>query len=120
MSEIQKIALSKALAMLQGAGAKYIVVLPTGEEHHHGDLKLAPQETARKRVVILPMGTYKKVYEPILKSLQVGNTAFIPCPEGMTLHALQSAATAWCCNQWGKGSAMSHCTGEGVEIMRIA
>lgn len=120
MSEIQKLALAKALAMLKGAGAKYIVVLPDGTEHVLGDLKLAAPDPVRKRHQIVPMGTYKKIYEPVLKGLEIGMTAIVPCGDGIDGKALQSACTAWCNTQWGTGAAMSHRTENGVEIMRVA
>lgn len=119
LSELQKIALNKALAMLKAAGTKYIVVLPTGEEITHGDLKLASPEQARKRVQVVPMGTYKKLYEPVLKNVEVGEIVHISS-EGHDPKGLQSACTAWCSTHWGKGSAMSHLTDTGVEIMRVA
>ena len=120
MSEIQKLALAKALAMLKGAGAKYIVSMPDGTEHSLGDLKLAPPKKERKRRQVVPMGTYKKLYEPILKGLEIGGTAFVPCPEGLDSKGLQSACTAWCNGQWGVGACMSHRTDTGIEIMRVA
>lgn len=120
LSEIQKLALNKALAMLKGAGCKYIVLLPDGTEHVLGDLKLAPPEQTRKRVQVVPMGTYKKIYEPLLKDLEIGEIAFVPCPEGLDGKGMQSACTAWCNGQWGTGSAMSHRTDTGVEIIRVA
>lgn len=119
MNEIQKLALNKALAMLKGAGAKYIIVLPDGTEHVLGDLKLAAPEPVRKRHQVVPMGTYKKIYEPHLKDLQVGEVALVPT-EGVDGKALQSACTAWCNGQWGIGACMSHRTEHHVEVMRIA
>lgn len=119
MSEIQKLALNKALAMLKGAGAKYIIVLPDGTEHVLGDLKLAVPEKPRTRKQVVPMGTYKKIYEPHLKTLQVGEVALIPT-EGVDGKALQSACTAWCNGQWGLGACMSHRTEQHIEIMRVA
>lgn len=119
MSEIQCIALAKALALLKGSGAKYIVINSEGTEFTHGDLKLAPPEPERKRKQIVPMGTYKNVYEPVLKGMEVGQVSVIPCGE-LDGKALQSACTAWCSTNWGKGSALSHKTETGVEIMRLA
>ncbi len=122
MNEIQKLALAKAFAMLKGSGAKYIVVLPDGTEHIFGDLKLAPPEPEvkpRTRKQLVPMGTYKKIYEPHLKDLQVGEVALVPV-EGVDGKALQSACTAWCNGQWGLGACMSHRTERHVEVMRIA
>lgn len=119
MNEIQKLALNKALAMLKGAGAKYIVVLPDGTEHILGDLQLAPPEKPRRRIQTVPMGTYKKIYEPLLKDLEVGSVALVPT-EGVDGKALQSACTAWCNGQWGLGACMSHRTEQHIEIMRVA
>tara|TARA_R110000868_G_scaffold3730_2_gene23090 strand:- start:109 stop:477 length:369 start_codon:yes stop_codon:yes gene_type:complete len=122
MSELRQIALSKALAMLRGAGTKYIVIDGDGTEFIHGDLKLAPpapEVKPRTRKVLVPMGTYNNVYEPILKDLQSGQTAVIPY-NGLDSKGLQSACTAWCSKQWGKGSTMSHQSPDGLEIMRIA
>lgn len=122
MTEIQQLALSKALAMLKGAGAKYIVVLPDGTEHALGDLKLAPPEPEvkpRTRTQLVPMGTYKNIYEPLLKNLEVGGVAMVPT-EGVDARGLQSACTAWCNTKWGVGACMSHRTDSHVEIMRVA
>ncbi len=117
LSEIQQVALSKALAMLKGAGAKYIVVLPDGAEHVLGDLKLAPR--ARKRVQVVAPGTYKKIYEPLLNTLEVGDVAQVPVDQ-FDGKALQSACISWSNRQWGVGSCISHRTKKHIEIMRIA
>lgn len=122
MTFIQQFALSKALAMLKGAGAQYIVRLPDGTEHVLGDLKLAPPEPEvkpRTRRQLVPMGTYKTIYEPHLKGLKAGEVALVPT-EGVDDKALQSACTAWCNKQWGVGACISHRTNSHVEIMRIA
>lgn len=119
LSELQKLALNKAFAMLKGAGCKYIVVLPDGTEHTLGDLKLAPREQPRKRHQVVPMGTYKKIYEPVLKVMEIGQMVHLSA-EGHDPKGLQSACTAWCSSNWGKGSAMSHLTATGVELMRVA
>jgi hypothetical protein len=122
MSELRQIALSKALAMLRGAGTKYIVIDGDGTEFTHGDLKLAPPPSEvkpRTRNVQVPMGTYHKMYEPILKDLQPGQTAVIPY-NGLEPKGMQSACSAWCNKPWGSGSTMSHQAPNGLEIMRIA
>ena len=122
LGELQKIALAKALAMLRAADAKYIVVLPGGTELAHGDLKLAPPEPAikpRTRKQVVPTGTYKKAYDPFLKGMQVGQSVRIPY-NGLDPEGLQSACTAWCSSNWGKGSAMSHKAEDAVEVIRIA
>ena len=119
LGELQKLALSKALAMLRAADAKYIVVLPGGTEIAHGDLKLAPPETKITRKRVVPIGTYKKIYDPILRGMQVGQIVKIPY-DGHDKHGLQSACTAWCSSNWGKGSALSHMTADALEVMRIA
>ena len=121
MSEIQQIALSKALALLRGAGAKYIVIDIDGTEFSHGDLKLASPEPevkpiTRKRLV--PVGTYNDVYEPLLKDLQPGQTVSVPY-SGLAPKGLQSAASAWCCHKWGPGAVMSHKGPDALEVMRL-
>ena len=122
MNEIQQIALSRALAMLRGSGAKYIVIDADGTEFSHGDLKLAPPEPEvkpRTRKVLVPMGTYKNVYSPIIKNLQVGQAASIPY-NGLDPEGMQSACTAWCSKQWGNGSTMTHKAPEALEVIRVA
>jgi hypothetical protein len=122
MSEIQQIALSKGLAMLRGAGAKYIVIDADGTEFIHGDLKLAPPEPEvkpRTRKVLVPMHTYRNVYAPVLKDLQVGQAASIPY-SGLDPVGLQSACTAWCSKQWGNGATMTHKAPEALEVIRVA
>lgn len=122
MTAIQQFALSKALAMLKGAGAQYIVRMPDGAEHILGDLKLAPPEPEvkpRTRKPRLPPGTYSSIYEPYFKNLEIGGVALIPT-EGTDSRALQSACTAWCNRHWGIGACMSHRTDSHIEIMRVA
>lgn len=122
LGELQKIALSKALAMLRGAGAKYIVVLPGGTELVHGDLKLAPPGPTvkpRTRKQLVPTGTYKNAYDPYLRGLQVGQTVRIPY-NGLDPDGLQAASSAWCSKNWGSGTAMSHKANDALEIMRVS
>lgn len=122
MIELQQMALAKALAMLKGAGAQYIVRMPDGAEHILGDLKLAPPEPEvkpRVRKPRVPLGTYSAIYEPHLKDLEIGAVALVPV-EGVDGRALQSACTGWCNSRWGVGACMSHRTDSHIEIMRVA
>lgn len=122
MNELQQMAFSKALAMLRGAGAKYIVIEENGTEHVYGELKLAapePEKKPRMRKQLVKMGTYKNVYAPVLTNLQVGQSATIPY-SGLDPRGLQSACTAWCNTKWGAGSTMSHQALDALEIMRVS
>lgn len=118
MSEIQNIAIKRALQLLKSAGAQYIVLDAAGEQHIHGDLQLAPVKATSKR---RPAGTFSAIYVPHLRNLGPGQSTLIPWGniEGEDREHLRSSASAWACVKWGKGSHISHCNDLGMEILRL-
>lgn len=115
--------LEQVLNLLASVEAKYKIVLPDGAEY--GELLIAPPAppppVRKKKVFVNPPGTLLKFYKSYLEGMQVGNVATVPVHDSFKASAMQSAMTAYACNNWGAGSAMSHYDKEKntIELMRV-
>ena len=120
MSELKKIAMDRALAMLKAAECKFIVVEPDGTQHTHGDLRLAPPEVEKKRTRTKdrPYGALVEYYRPLIENLQPNDFVKIPF-NGFERGALQGAISSTCGQLYGSGNYMTHSTDEGVEVLRL-
>lgn len=125
MSEVHKIAVKRALAMLQAAGAKYKVIETDGTEH--GELTVAPPVKPRTRTIREPMGTKLAAFGPYVKSMKPGDSVLIPwCGYDDTEERKEEfyrCITAWCSHNWGRsrdGAYLSTRNASGVELLYVA
>lgn len=109
----------QALRVLRAVGAKFIVVDPAGATHMHGDLRLAEPEPERKRKQHVPMGTYHKIYHPVVRDMQPGSSGKIIVPEGLDIEGLRGSLTAWCSKNWEAGNYCTQIEGRTIEVLRV-
>lgn len=116
---LKNLTFDRALNILRVLGAHYIVIDDQGTIHTHGDLKLAEPDNRVRRHRVVPMGTYKNLYYPLIKDLQPGGGVSITAPEGMDVEGFRASMSAWCSKHWGAGSYLTQVEGRVVEVLRV-
>jgi hypothetical protein len=109
----------KALAVIKASGAKFRIIMPSGEQF--GDLPVAAPEPERKRRKLRhPYGVLKAYYLPFVQDIQPGQC--IDVPYGMFLPGpLMSGISAHFCHLLGNGKVMvaSNKDKKCVEVLRV-
>jgi hypothetical protein len=110
--------LERSLAALKATGAKFVIIMPDGTVHQHGDLELAAKKKRSKRM--FPHGTLTKHYMPFIKELLPGQMAKVPVgdfPPNMLVSGISSRAIDW----WGKGSTITARNEKEnvIEVLRV-
>lgn len=116
---LKDLTFDRALNILRVLGAQYIVVDHQQQLHTHGDLKLAKPEKPVRRHRVVPMGTYKNLYYPLVKDLQPGGGVSITVPKDMDVEGFRASMGAWCGKQWGTGTYLTQIEGNVVEVLRV-
>lgn len=111
---IKKVALQKAIAMLQAAGAKYKIIDENGEEHCNFDEK-------KTRTYKYPFGALSKHFKPFVENMEPGDLVEVPSAT-FDLLSMQSAIAGWFCNNHGNGSCMTSINRPKnvVEVIRVS
>ena len=100
MLEVQKIQIQRLLNVLDGAGAKYKIVLADGTEY--GTLQVEKKRT-KNRQHLYPYGTVRKQYKSYLQNLAVGKAEIIPAGN-IDVTVMASSISAFANQTWGAGS----------------
>jgi hypothetical protein len=124
--DIINITVEKTLRTLIAVGAKYIVVMPDGTQHTHGDLELAAPPKKRaitqrgepRRV----RGELKCITEPFLKGMQVGDVVVVPSQANLPMGDLVKSLSSRGFHMYGQGgiTVMHNKKTNCVEILRLA
>lgn len=107
----------KALQVIKQSGAKFRIIMPSGEQF--GDLPVVTEPEKKKRQLRHPYGALKQHYLPYIKELQPGGYAEVPF--GAFLGGpLSSAISAHGCHVWGNGQMIVSVNKDKkvVEVMR--
>jgi hypothetical protein len=122
MSSIQDIALKKGLALMNAAGAKYIVIDVMGFKHTNNDTMILAEKkevVVRKRSNKYPRHYLRGIYQASVRELTVGGMWNHDSDSHEMAEDIRSAATAFCVQKFGKGACMSTVTGRRIEILRV-
>lgn len=87
-------------------GARFKIVLPDGSEFTH-NLEEAPppKESSRKAYNhVHAKGQLAALYLPHISTLEIGDLAVYPAPEGIPIESLRSASAGWASKNWGPGN----------------
>ena len=101
--EIEARALTRAISLLTALGARYGIVLPSGETHGERLAEEIPQARTRRKPHH-PVGTLTNHFRPYVENLQPGESAEIPLAG---LDGLQNALTGWAAKHWGAGNYLT-------------
>jgi len=102
--EIEARALNQAISLLTALGARYGIILPSGEVYGEKLVEETPQARTRKKPQH-PMGTLTNHFRPYVEDLQPGQSAEIPL--GGFGQGLQNALTGWTSKHWGAGNYLT-------------
>lgn len=119
MLDIQKKAIEKFLSVLDGAGAKYKIVLDDGTEY--GELQVVQKKEIKRKSPILPMGTYTNYFRPHMETLPVGGVLALPFND-LDPETLRGSVSSWAITNWGKGSVttMLNHAEQRIEVLRLS
>lgn len=125
--DIINLTLQKTLRTLPVIGAKYIIVMPDGTQHSHGDLVLAPPPTAKTRKVNQDgqprrvRGSLSSVTTPFIKDMKVGDVVVVAQQDNITRQELVKSLSSQAIHMWGTGSAsvMHNPDTDHAEILRL-
>jgi len=119
MNIIQKV-IEQAVSNLASAGAKYTITTADGTQYTNEEK--TPERVALKRNRLLPVGTYYKVFHPILSQMNPGDFRQVDVPEDAPdlfhIENLRGAMCAWASENWGKGSYSTDINQGKVDIFR--
>jgi hypothetical protein len=101
--EIEARALTRAISLLNTLGARYGIVLPSGETH--GERLAETLQARTRRKPQNPRGTLTNHFRPYVEGLQPGESAEIPL-NGLG-QGLQNALTGWAAKHWGAGNYLT-------------
>ena len=109
--------IERSLAALKATGAKYIVIMPDGTEHKHGDLELVDKKRKKR---MFPHGAITAHYLPFIKEMLPGQMVKVPIshfPPNTLVSGISSRAIDW----WGKGSTITARNEKEnvIEVLRV-
>lgn len=120
MSDIQTIALDRALAMLKGANCKYAVITADGRKFIDGLEVMEPAKPGTRRSSKYAHGALSAHYRAVIDlNAEVGTTQYLPL-NGFDMPTLRGSMSAWLTTQWGKDSYITNFHNDLIEVMRIA
>lgn len=125
--DIINLTLQKTLRTLTVIGAKYIIVMPDGTQHSHGDLVLAPPPKVKTRKINQDgqprrvRGELSNVTTPFIKDMKVGDVVVVAQQANITRQELVKSLSSQAIHMWGAGSAsVIHNANTGnAEILRL-
>lgn len=116
MSDLKKIALTKAINTLASIGAIYTV------EYEGETTSNAPVIEKKRKAYTLSGVKYLPVYKPALDHLEsVGDFYELPCPEGMNIEKLRSALCGSLNIKFGSGTTATSVDRDRnvIEIVKV-
>lgn len=120
LNTMEVAALNKAMALLKGIKASFIIVCADGAQHAHGGLKLEEKKKATKAPSNVPYGTYTThIRAAGFDAMAVSDIITIDCTAHSTA-SIRSTACAMACQKWGNGSVFTNIKDKAVEIMRLS
>lgn len=116
--DIKELAISRAIAMLNAADAKYKIVMPDGREF--GELEVKPPRI-RKRSYRYPPGEMSAYWRPLVKDFEVGTVLSIPFGKFDGVH-LRGTMSGYFTTTYGKGAVMTSINHETktIECLRVS
>lgn len=119
MSQVQQIALTRALALLKSINAQFKIITPEGEEH--GELEVVIPKERRRTRGPYEYGALTRYVAPLLEKVQTADAVEIPFGE-FDGERLRGAVSAYAVSLWGKGSAITAVNKERsvVELLRVS
>lgn len=117
--EVQKLALHRAIAMLNAAKCQFAVIDADGNKY--GSLEIATQPQRHRGA--FPRGTLVAHFLPHIESMKPGDAKVVPygsfAAEKAHRDSLQKAISSHCSAAWGNKTYITHMNDAGVEVLRV-
>lgn len=113
-------ALSRALKLLDAAGAQYCVIAADGQKY--GALEIKEPAGKKQRHQAHPRGAFLDHHKPYTKDLKPGDSVVVPYgpfSSEMDRESLRSSLSGWSCRAWGAGNYITEKTEAGIEVLRV-
>ena len=114
MSIEQKV-IALAEKNLQAIGAQYRIICQDGQVLTN---IVEEQRNRRPRVQTVPMGTYIKIYEPILKDMESGDFRVIQIPNDFNAEFFRASACGYMSKRWGPGQFNTEVVENELKVLR--
>ena len=112
MSNIQEIALKKALVLLKASGCTYHVVDMDGEEYGE------PIHEKKKRLFKYKYGAVRTYLKPYIENLQEGQVVEVPIGE-FNIDSVQSGLASYMAAMYGMGQYITTRSDDGQFVQMI-
>lgn len=117
MEGVQKVALEKAIRLLDSLKFDYAIVIPDEDAIIKGKIQIINKQP--KRTKLVPYGTYSTLFRSHgVDQMAVGDVLSIPCGEHDP-QTIKKTIAAHFGNTWGAGSCVAAINGQSVEVMRV-
>lgn len=120
MNAVQKVAIEKAISLLNAAGAEFRIVAPDGKSY--GALKISKKKS---KVFINKRGTFSAIYKDAMDKAQIGDVvklayADLGSDDKRMKAGLRSSASAYASTKWGAGTYTSTVQDGVIEFLRVS
>ncbi len=119
MSEVKSVAIKRALALLNAAGAKYKVIAEDGAEY--GELVVAPPKSCSRkpRDSRYASGERTAYIRALVADMKPGDEIMIPFTDAYPADAIGHMVAPTCFDLWGSGGYITENTEAGVSVLRV-
>lgn len=104
-------AIQQSLKNLEVTGCKYTVTTPEGETYTN------VEPAKRTRLQTVPMGTYSKLYKPVIDTLEPEELRLFLVPDDIDIESFRSAMAAYASTKFGKKKLATEVSGRQVRMM---
>lgn len=119
MSQVNSIAIDKAIKLLNATHCQYAIVTSDGETYNNG-LEIAVKKERQRALRKYPYGELTTYFSALINfNAEVGSVQVIP-PGKYAPEVLRSGISSKLSREWGKDTYMTSISKEGVEILRLS
>lgn len=118
MTEVQVIALNKAIKLLVASGCQYAIVTEQGETISNG-LEVAVKQHRQRAPRKYPYGELTSYYRPLINfNADIGSVQVVPCGK-YSSEDIRGGVSSTLSREWGKETYITNTTDAGIEILRV-
>ena len=119
MTEVQTLAVNKAIKFLVAAGCHYAIVTKDGEVFRNG-LEIAEAKERKRAPRRYPYGELTSYYKPFIDfQAPIGSVQVVPCGK-YSPEDIRGGVSSTLSREWGKETYITNTTDAGIEILRVA
>ena len=118
MTQVETIALQRALVLLNSINVQYAIIDSDGQKY--GTLELATPKVRQRAESEFPVGELRTYIRPFVENLEIGGMVDLPASK-FKIEKVQSGVGSWFNQKNGKGSAITSINRDKnvVEVLRV-